>query len=74
MDHIKIYPRGRRPKVCSGSLTLLTLTVLTFNLLLIGLLQGYYSQRILHYQNQNFYYQQQNQELRQRVVTADDQR
>ncbi|MFC6315558.1 hypothetical protein ACFQHW_08295 [Lapidilactobacillus achengensis] len=51
----------------AGSITLLTLTILTFDLLLIGLFQSYYSQRVTHYQNQNFYYQQQNQQLRRQL-------
>lgn len=54
-------------KKASGSMTLLTLVVLTFNLLLIGFVDYYYAQRIASYQNEIFYYQKENQKLRERL-------
>lgn len=49
-------------------MTLLTLVVLTFNLLLIGFVDHYYAQRIASYQNEIFYYQKENQKMRESLT------
>ncbi|MFD1465817.1 hypothetical protein ACFQ4L_07060 [Lapidilactobacillus mulanensis] len=47
-----------------GSITLLTLTVLTLMLLLIGFVESYYQQRVANLQNQYQYYKTENKKLR----------
>lgn len=49
-----------------GSITLLTLVILTFCVLLIGYAHNYYRQKNDNLQNQYFYYQQQNKNLREK--------
>lgn len=53
-----------RTKQQSGSITLLTLLVMTFCVLLMGYAHSYYRQKNDNLQNQTFYYQQQNKHMR----------
>jgi uncharacterized protein HemX len=47
-----------------GSITLLTLMIMTFCVLIIGYAHSYYRQQNDNLQNQYFYYQRQNKELK----------
>jgi hypothetical protein len=53
-----------------GSLTILTLVMLTFSLLLIYFINDYYARQNFDYQNLIYYYQQQNAKLK-RLISDD---
>ncbi|WP_125767283.1 hypothetical protein [Lapidilactobacillus wuchangensis] len=53
-----------------GSLTILTLVMLTFSLLLIYFVNDYYARQNFDYQNLIYYYQQQNVKLK-RLINDD---
>ncbi|WP_125606813.1 hypothetical protein [Lapidilactobacillus bayanensis] len=53
-----------------GSITLLTLMIMTFCVLVIGYAHSYYRQKNDNLQNQYYYYEQQNQQLRKLVETS----
>ena len=61
----KQYPTISNPRISrQGSITLLTLMIMTFCVLIIGYAHSYYRQRNDNLQNQYFYYQHQNKELK----------
>lgn len=61
----KQHPTISNPRISrQGSITLLTLMIMTFCVLIIGYAHSYYRQRNDNLQNQYFYYQHQNKELK----------